>query len=110
MGRLDQASFDHLDHGSLQGRFALEFECRRKSPECAKDSFGVCGGPDLRLGIDHVSRLRAAKENYSATDFAEVREDGFVNVIECADDAEHGCRIDAFAQSLVIEADVAASD
>ena len=39
-----------------------------------------------------------------------MRRHGFVDVLENADDAQHRRGIDAFAQSLVVEADVAAGD
>ncbi len=109
-GGFQQTSADHLHESFLQRRFLFQFQRRRKPPNLAQQLLCVLGGAEFGLDIRGVSRFRSSDDKQRKSGLAEIGADGFVHVFHDSHDANHRRWIDAFAERLVVEADIAAGD
>src|SRR5256885_11269014 len=51
MGGVDQALTGQLDNAFLEARLKVKVECRRETPDCPEDFFGVLRRAEFLLGM-----------------------------------------------------------
>src|SRR5205085_4201674 len=90
--------------------FAFQLQLRRITPDRAQKLFCVFRGTELRLSVGDVSWFAASDQQDGPAAGSEIDSDGLVYVVQHTDNPEHRCGINAFAQSLVVKADISTCD
>ena len=115
LGVFGRAKGDQLGGGEGFGVFRVLGNDRGLTAEHARQWAGIVFRligmkGHMEIGVGLLAGGDRPKKKDGVALGLEVRGNGFGNVVEDADDAEDGGRIDAFAAGFIVERDVAAGD